>query len=61
VVARYQKNWTSGEHDGQQRHTWLEADLAWHPSNGKTVLHGKQTGIIIFIGQSQHKIVGELL
>jgi hypothetical protein len=35
VVARYHKNWRSGEHDGQQRHTWLETNIAWHPSNGQ--------------------------
>jgi hypothetical protein len=35
VVAQYHKNWTSGEHDGKQRHTRLETDLALHPSNGQ--------------------------
>jgi hypothetical protein len=35
VVARCHKNWTrSGEHDGQQKHTWLETNISWNPSNG---------------------------
>jgi hypothetical protein len=35
VVPRYHNNWRSGEHDVQQRHTWLGTNFAWHPSNGQ--------------------------
>jgi hypothetical protein len=35
LISKYHKKWTIGERDGQKRHTWLETDLAWHPSNGK--------------------------
>jgi hypothetical protein len=35
VVARDHKNLTSGENDGRQRHTWLETDLAWYPTNSQ--------------------------